>query len=185
MEDYYEKKFRGSGSTLRICWWAFIGIVALLFFSAFFTGCKTKKSVEKIETRDSIRVEYRESLVKVPVTVYVEVPVEEKEKLTNDTASHLTTSFAVSDAAMVWIDGVPFLRHTLANIPQKIGKTDSVSVKQKEYYKILYRTRYKTKNVYKDLSEFDKLLLKLGWVMLVLIGIGIVYGLYKLERKFR
>lgn len=104
-------------------------------------GCKTiKKSInEKTDTKDSVRIEYREKVVKVPVTVYVEVPVEQKETMTKDSTSHLETSFAISNASMVWIDGVPFLRHDLKNKPQKIEKKDSVPVVEKE--KVVYQTR--------------------------------------------
>ena len=92
-------------------------IVVLLLF--LLCGCKTVRTEEKTDTRDSVRIEYKEKIVKVPVTVYVEVPVEVKERFSNDSTSHLETSFAVSDASMVWIDGVAFLRHSLANKPQK------------------------------------------------------------------
>lgn len=109
-------------------------------------GCRTVKTCEKenTETTDSVRIEYREKIVKVPVTVVVEVPVEQKEKMTNDSTSHLETSFAVSDASMIWIDGVPFLRHSLENKPQKVAKNDSIPVKEKETTK--WRTRRVTYN---------------------------------------
>ena len=91
-------------------------------------GCRSiKKSIsEKETTSDSVRIEYKERIVKVPVMVEVEVPAEAKERVSRDSASHLETSFAVSDASMVWIDGVAFLRHSLSNKAQKIQKKDSV-----------------------------------------------------------
>lgn len=157
--------------------WCTIGIIVMLLVCAL-TGCKTKKVID--EKQDSVRVEYKEVLVKVPVTVYVEVPVEEKEKLTNDTTSHLETSFAVSDAAIVWIDGVAFLNHKLANKPQKIAKTDSVPVKYKTFYKIIYRTRYKTK--------IDYVEKKLNWMQTSLMwsgGISILVIIIFLIIKFK
>ena len=93
-------------------------------------GCRSiKKSIsEKETTSDSVRIEYKERIVKVPVMVEVEVPAEAKERVSRDSASHLETSFAVSDASMVWIDGVAFLRHSLANKAQKIQKKHDVKV---------------------------------------------------------
>ena len=150
---------------IEACVWVVVFAIVLIL-----TSCKTKKVIENTESKDSVRIEYREKLVKVPVTVYVEIPAEEKEKVTNDTTSHLETSFAFSDAAIVWIDGVAFLNHKLANKPQKIAKTDSVGVKEKTYYKIIYRTRYKTKYVEREPSLKDKFHIYLRCM-------GIVFGI--------
>ena len=102
---------------------AVLAIVALLMW--LLCGCRTWKhnTTEREQTDDSVRIEYREKIVKVPVTVYVEVPVERQIQMADD-SSHLETSFAVSDARMIWIDSVLFLRHSLENKPQKIARTD-------------------------------------------------------------
>lgn len=104
-------------------------------------GCKTLKTGidEKTDTSDSVRIEYREKIVKVPVTVYVEVPAEKKERETRDTVSHLATRYADSWAKLLWRDGEPLLFHSLANIPQKIEKQDTVPVVEKE--RTVWRTR--------------------------------------------
>lgn len=139
------------------------------------SGCRTVKSsvTEKEDTSDSVRIEYIEKIVKVPVTVYVEVPVEQKEKMTKDSTSHLETSFAVSEASMIWIDGVPFLRHSLANKAQKIGKTDSVPVVEKE--KIVWKTRRVTYNKTtvreKQLTRWQQICLDYGGHALIVIFI--------------
>ena len=110
-------------------------IVVLLLF--LLCSCKTARTEEKTDTRDSVRIEYKEKIVKVPVTVYVEVPVEVKERFSNDSTSHLETSFAVSDASMVWIDGVAFLRHSLANKPQKVEKATTETEAKAQQFKPL------------------------------------------------
>lgn len=177
MTDYYESRFKGSGSALRVCWYCFVCMVIALLIGSLL-GCKSWKQgvTEKEQKEDSVRIEYREKIVKVPVTVYVEVPVEQKEKMTKDSTSHLETQFAVSDAAMIWIDGVPFLRHSLANKPQKIQKSDSVPVVYKD------RTEWKTRRVYytkteireKQLSWWQKTQMYAGDVlMLLILGFGI------------
>jgi hypothetical protein len=158
-------------------------ILCILLFLT--VGCKTiKKSVsEKENVSDSVRIEYKEKVVKVPVTVYVEVPVENVSTMTKDSTSHLETSFAVSNASMVWIDGVPFLRHSLANKAQKIQKNDSVPVVEKE--KVVYQTRRvtytKTEIREKQLSFFQKALMWAGGIgivsFIIIVIIGLLYWL--------
>ena len=70
--------------------------------------------VTQVEQRDSVRVEYRERLVRD--TVLFQVPAESTEREARDTSSHLETSYAESDAS--YSDGV--LKHTLHNKPQQI-----------------------------------------------------------------
>lgn len=156
----------------------FIGLIVASFALTFFCGCKVwKKSVkEEKDTSDSVRIEYIEKIVKVPVTVYVEVPVEQKEKFTKDSTSILETTFAVSEASMVWIGGVPFLRHTLANKPQKIEKSDSVPVVEKE--KVMWKTRRVTYNKTeireKQLAWWQKGLMWAGGIALAALVIFLV-----------
>ena len=139
--DYYESKFRGSGDYIRMILYCLIYVLVVILVCSIFYSCKTyKKNVsEQKDTKDSVRIEYREKIVKVPVTVEVEVPVEVRERFSRDSVSHLETRFAVSDASMIWIDGVAFLRHSLENKAQTIRKSDSVQVVEKE--KTLYKTR--------------------------------------------
>ena len=135
-------------------------IFCLIVAMGIVVGCRTVKSSEKedTETSDSVRIEYIEKIVKVPVTVTVEVPVEQKDRMTNDSTSHLETSFAVSDASMIWIDGVAFLRHSLENKPQKISRQDSVPVKEKETVKWKTRrvTYTKTVTLEKQLTRWQQ-----------------------------
>lgn len=170
-DDYYKDKLSQSGDLYKGCMVCIVCIITLLVIMLF-CGCRSVNTAEKEKTekQDSVRIEYREKIVKVPVTVYVEVPVESKEKVTNDSTSHLETSFAVSDASMVWIDGVPFLRHSLENKPQKIAKNDSVPVVEKE--KAVWKTRRvtytKTEILEAQLSWWEKMKIRYGEVSFVL-----------------
>jgi hypothetical protein len=167
---YYDDKLAESGAIYKTCC---ICVIAILLILALFIlcGCRSVKSAEKEKTEigDSVRIEYKEKIVKVPVTVYVEVPVESHINMTND-SSHLETGFAVSDAMMIWIDGVPFLRHTLANKAQTIGKNDSVPVTEKE--KVVWRTRrvtYTKKEILeKENTWWEKMKIRYGEVSFVL-----------------
>ena len=186
VDRYFEELHRGLCEN-NGCGGQMALIVVLLLF--LLCSCKTSKTEEKTDTRDSVRIEYKEKIVKVPVTVYVEVPVEVKERFSNDSTSHLETSFAVSDASMVWIDGVAFLRHSLANKPQKVEKKDSVPVVEKE--KVVWKTRrvtYNTKEIQyvaAELSLWQKLRLWLGNVTLVGLLALVGYGAFRLWKVYR
>ena len=184
--DYYERKLKRAEGIYKICLMCLIGMLVFLVL-LFFTSCRTKKSVsEKTDTQDSVRIEYREKVVKVPVIVEVEVPVEQKEKMTRDSTSHLETSFAVSDASIVWIDGVAFLRHDLANKPQKITKKDSVQVVEKEtiQWKTRRVTYTKTEIRQAQISWWQKGLMYSGvaFFTLIIIYLCIWVIRYKLRR---
>ena len=173
--EYYESK-----GLRAVCIAIIMAIMVLL--GLLFVGCKTiKKSTnEKTDTKDNVRIEYKEKIVKVPVTVYVEVPVEQKETMTKDSTSHLETSFAISNASMVWIDGVPFLRHDLKNKAQKIEKTEDVPVVEKE--KVVYQTRRvtytKTEIREKVQPWYQKVFMWIGVVsFIIIVIIGLLYGL--------
>lgn len=173
---------RGCGPVLTM--YGLIAVVLLLGLC----GCRTvKKSVdEKESSSDSVRIEYIEKVVKVPVTVYVEVPVEQKEKMTRDSTSHLETGFAVSDASMIWIDGVAFLRHSLANKPQKIGKTDSVSVVEKE--KTVWKTRRvtytKTVTLEKQQTRWERIRLDFGGYAMLATMVLLVMAVLRWKKNF-
>ena len=175
MEEYYESK-----GLRAVCIAIIMAIMVLI--GLLFASCKTiKKSInEKTDTKDSVRIEYREKVVKVPVTVYVEVPVENVSTTTKDSTSHLETSFAISNASMVWIDGVPFLRHDLKNKAQKIEKTEDVPVVEKE--KVVWQTRRVTytKTEIKEKAQpwYQKLFMWIGVVsFIIIVIIGLLYGL--------
>lgn len=70
--------------------------------------------VAQVEQRDSVRIEYRERLVRD--TMLFQVPAESTEREARDTSSHLETSYAESDAS--YSSGV--LTHTLRNKPLQI-----------------------------------------------------------------
>jgi len=166
--------------------WAIVAICLMVFVGLAFCGCKAKKPLvsETNDTKDSVRVEYKEKIVKVPVEVIVEVPVESHINMTND-SSHLETGFAVSDAAMIWIDSVPFLRHTLQNKAQAIGKKDSVEVVEKE--KVVWKTRRVTytKNEIrqKENTWWEKMKILLGGWSFLLNGIAIAFTIWKIKKK--
>lgn len=163
-------------------------ILCLIVAMGIVVGCRTVKSSEKenTETSDSVRIEYIEKIVKVPVTVTVEVPVEQKDRMTNDSTSHLETSFAISDASMIWIDGVPFLRHSLENKPQKISRQDSVPVKEKETVKWKTRrvTYTKTVTLEKQLTRWQQAKQDYGGGAMGILACLIILFILRQRNKF-
>lgn len=145
-EDDFWKYYHQGITDRGGCGGPVMGYMIVLFIVLMLCGCKTIKSstTESTDTKDSVRIEYVEKIVEVPVTVTIEVPAQKTERETRDSVSHLETDFARSTAAIHWNDGIPFLFHNLENIQQKISKTDSVPVKEKE--KVIWKTRRVTYN---------------------------------------
>ena len=54
--DYYKRKFRRSGESLRIGFICFIGIIICLIVGGILSSCKTYRSTERTEIRDSVRI---------------------------------------------------------------------------------------------------------------------------------
>lgn len=150
-------------------------IIIFLFFLPI--GCVGTKKVQYVPTQTEIRVEYRDSLIFIRDTIFVYLPVEEKEVKTLQDSSHLETSVAISDA---WIDKENNLNHTLKN------KVDTV-------FKYVYDTVLLTKTIkeYKEIpiiTEVEKpvkyvpTLYKISMIIcIILIG---YFGL-RLFLKFR
>ena len=182
MENYRNPK--NLEASYRICMVCWIGVLVLLF-PAVLVGCRSQKIIERTDTHDSASYERTESIVYVPVTVTVEVPAQTAERETRDSTSHLETMFAQSDASIHWLDGVPYLHHSLANKPQQLQKTEMVPVKhvRLRYFRTICRTKYVYKHIEKQLSIYQRAVLSIGpWIILSLI-IYIIYLCSRLRRQ--
>ena len=127
--------------------------------------CPCRKAVPTA-MRDSVRVETVIRTEYVRDTVLVEVPAEEKAQTVRDTTSHLETTFAESDAAIM-PDGA--LYHTLRNKLQQ----HPAGVETKVVYRdsIIYRDRIKTERVEveRDLTWWQQTRLRGFWVLLAVV----------------
>lgn len=100
----------------------------LLLLALTATACCPKLYPTTItQTKDSVRVEYRERLVRD--TAYIEVPREAERIITRDTSSHLENTYATSDASIQ--DGL--LHHSLETKPQKLAAPVDVPVRDTIY----------------------------------------------------
>lgn len=152
---------------------------------ALFAGCRSQKVIEQTNYHDSTLMERTESVVYVPFMVSFDIPQQSAERETRDSTSHLETQFAQSTASIHWVDGVPYLHHTLANKPQQLQKTEMVPLKyvHLRYYRTICNTRYVYKHVEKQLSLYQRVVLNLApWFILALM-IYLVYVRSRLRRQ--
>lgn len=97
-------------------------------------GCAISRKAAPVaeqttEVHDSVRVEYRERVVFVPDTLFVEIPAQTAERETRDSVSVLENDFAKS-IARVTADG--FLYHNLETKPQQLAAPFEKPVVEKE-----------------------------------------------------
>lgn len=162
-------------------------IIILLFALLLLGACSTtrKLSSQTTNDRDSIRIEYREKIVNVPDTVFVEIPAQTAERMTPDSTSHLENDYAESDAR-INPDGTLF--HSLDTKQQmKPVPTE----KQIEYRdSIVYRDRIKTETVTetiyveRNLSWWEKTQIYGFWLALAVIAILCRKTLFAIVKRF-
>lgn len=144
-------------------------------------GCCPCRKAVPTAMRDSVRVETVIRTEYVRDTVLVEVPAEEKAQTVRDTTSHLETTFADSDAAIM-PDGA--LYHTLRNKPQQ----HPAEVETKTVYRdsIIYRDRVKTEHVEVecDLTWWQQTRLRGFWILLAVVVWLLRKPVVELVRRF-
>ncbi len=140
-------------------------VTGCVIICALFVGCCPCRHLTT-STRDSVRVETVIRTERVPDTVFVEVPVEAIRQVVRDTASHLETSFAVSNA-QINPDGSLF--HSLENIPQK----RPVPIEKEIVYRdsVVYRDRTDTKivEVARPLTWWQQTQIRGFWIFLAIL----------------
>ena len=161
---------------------------AVILFVAFLLcfllgGCKTTKPATVVVVRDSIRTEVHTETVYVHDTIPVSLPNDSVGVATPDTTSRIETSVAVSEASIH--DGL--LWHSIWNKPaievpveHKETTRDSIVYKEKEVPVPYPVPEY----VDKPLSWWQKTRSKVGNVRLCLLAWLVVYGGWKVYRKF-
>lgn len=152
-----------------------------LFIAIALFSCKAKQNVI-IETRDSIRIEYREKIVKDTDSILVHIPSEEKSISTYDSTSTLRTKYAESVATIS--SGI--LTHTLKTIDKPIP----VQVVKETVYKdsISYKDKIVDREVIveveKKLSWMQKTLMWLWVPFAILLAIAWRKHIWKLIKLF-
>lgn len=118
-----------------------VPIIALSFL-LLLVGCCPCRHLSSSDSQirvDSTNTEYRERIIIVPDTVFVEIPQQIAERTTEDSISHLENDYALSDAR---INRDGSLYHTLATKPQ----AKPIPIDQEIVYRdsVVYKTRIKT-----------------------------------------
>ena len=150
------------GTAVRVLGWLVILVLLLMML----TCCGVSKPKVVVEYRDSVRVEYRDRIVRD--TVRYEVEKEVEKIVTRDTVSHLENRWAKSDAS---VSG-GFLSHSLSSIPRIIEipvehiVTDTLIV-QKEA-QISTQTKY----VEKSLTWWQRFRMGAFWWLVAACIIG-------------
>lgn len=139
-----------------------IAVLAALILA----GC-SPRIVEKIVVRDSVVTEVHERIVRD--TVPFEVPVEVERNVTRDTSSHLSNTFAESDAV---VSGGT-LTHTLKTKPKTIYVPVEVPVVDTIYTES--HTEYIEVPVEKPLTWWQQFRLKGFWWLLGGIALALLW----------
>lgn len=149
----------------------YIIVVAFILTGCGATRVATSSEIQEVKS-DSVRIEYREKIVFVPDTVFVEIPAQTAERTTLDSLSHLENEYAESDARINQ-DGSLF--HDLKTKPQ----TKPLPTKKEIQYRdsIVYKDRIvevkvketETVEVEKKLSWFQKTQIIGFWFVIVVV----------------
>lgn len=155
-----------------------VALFTLLFFAAILsTGC-TRKVYVPLEGETVTVTRYIERVETVTVTV--PVPAQSVANVTTDTASHLETGVARSDA---WLDSLGRLHHTLENKPVELPA--QVPVKSHERDSIVYRDRPVPYPVERELSRWEQAKMNFGGFALGALLLGVCIAVVWLMKKFR
>ena len=140
-------------------------------------ACCPCRKLNVTGTRDSVSVTTAVRTEYVVDTVQIEIPVEKERQTVRDTMSHLETSFAVSDAR-INKDGSLF--HSLENKAQK----RPVATQKEIVYRdsIVYRDRAVTQTL--EVNKLRWWQKALCWIGGVALSIGLVWGAFKIGRRF-
>lgn len=129
---------------------------------------------------DSTIIEYRERIVIVPDTVYLDIPRQTAERTITDSVSHLENDYALSDAR-INADGTLF--HDLKTKPQKKPVEFQKPVERRD--SIVYRERVRTETVTKtvevprQLTWFQKTSIYGFWAAIIFLMI--VYTIKRIK----
>lgn len=151
-----------------VIWGLIYMVIAAIMLVALVSGC-CPKVVEKVVTET--KIEYRDRIVHDTATF--EVPVEVEKIVTRDTMSHLSNSFAKSEA----IVSGGFLFHSLESIPQTIEVPVEVHVTDTLYVEKEATVVEKEVEVEKELSWWKRARLGLfPWISLgLIISLGWIF----------
>lgn len=148
--------------------------ILIIFTFFLMIGCCASKHAIEVPVKEIVKIEYRDSLIHVKDTIYIQPPVEEKSNKTKEDSSHLETSMAKSDA---WIDVEGNLNHTLENkdTPLKTIR-DTIFVTQNVI-------EYKEKEVPVEVEIPKPYIPIIFWIAMCYMVLSLGLKIYKLISK--
>lgn len=149
-------------------------IIAICTLMMLLVGCAAPRQAltQTNEKQDSVHVEYREKIIYVPDTVYLEIPAQTAERTTQDSTSHLENDFAESDAR-INADGT--LYHDLKTKPQKKPIPTEREIIERDSTTFHEHSNTETEQVIKEvevekpLSWFQKTQIIGFWLVVVVV----------------
>lgn len=144
-------------------------IVTLCTLAAALTACcPCRHLTESSRRRDSVRIETVVRTERIKDTVFIDIPAERERQTVRDTASHLETSYALSDAR-INADGSLF--HSLTNKAQRRPVQTEKEIVCRD--SIVYRDRdvevEEIVEVERKLTWWQKMQMRGFWAMLLVL----------------
>lgn len=152
--------------------------IALILVLAL-SSCAPRVYQAATSTRDSISVQITERIVRD--TVVISLPAEQIQIVTRDTASHLETSVAISDAKLVGGE----LVHELRNKVQEMRAPVVVTVRDTVTLRISEKAETIVQKVPAELTRWQSFLLVLGRIFGALLGAMVLYFIIRFIIKIR
>ncbi len=117
--------------------------IAFIITVLLITACRTQVPIHSSD-KDSTRIEYRERIKEVlrTDTVFLEIPIQEKETMQKD-SSFLDTDFATSMAKITSSGLFHNLKNKARSIPKQVIVKDSIIMRDS----VIYRDREKVTEV--------------------------------------
>ena len=160
-------------------------VVSIILLSALLLlqGCCPCRHLTSSESKagiDSTNIHYRERVILVPDTVFVEIPNQTAERETRDSVSQLENDYAASEAR---INPDGSIYHDLKTKPQKMPVEFQKPVERRD--SIIYRDRVrnetvtKTVEVPRQLTCFQKTSIYGFWAAIIFLMI--VYTIKRIK----
>ena len=134
--------------TLRGIMW---GVIACLILTLLF-GCKSAQNIPTA-SNDSVRTVIRTQTQFVKDTVWLNIPLQQADKVIKDSTSHLENDYAISDVK-ISADGT--LHHTLSTKPQSLPQTFDKPIITRDSITDKTSTKIITKTVPRELTWLQK-----------------------------
>ena len=156
----------------------FFLLILLIFF---FSSCCTPRRCPYLGHTDSVYVE-KQTIITTRDTIveYIIPDSTAKAILSSADTSHLETQVAMSDA---WIGKDGRLQHTLTNKTVPLRAT--IEIPQTTTLEKKYLQRTIIKEVEKKLTSWQSFIMVMGKLLLCLCGLGLLYFVFIIMRKFR